>query len=480
MTLVKPVILCGGSGTRLWPISRADYPKQFVDFPKVGKPTNNSLFRYALNRIHDQGNGVTVLPPAIIAAANFSYFVEQQVEESGITADVFLEPVGRNTAASLTIAALMTEKEDPVLVVLPSDHAIDDVKLNQAIQKAVPVAVGGNIVLLGIKPKYPETGYGYIRTKLSPSETATVLVDAFVEKPTEEKATEYLAAGNYLWNSGIFILKASTWLKALSLCRPDIEEATRLAWKEREEQCGKVTASREDFLRIPSESVDYAVLEHCAEQGIGLQVISFSGKWTDLGSWKSVFDSIPKDAEGNFTIGSVFTNDTRGSMVVSTTRPVVTNGVKNVAVIETADAVLVTDLASCQKVKDLVKTLEKKGIAQATAHNRGYRPWGYYDAILEEPGYKVKKIVVSPGGQLSLQRHQRRSEHWTAVNGTVLVRVGDVEKELKLNESVYIPAGEIHRLCNPGEKPVTLIEVQVGDYLGEDDIERLEDAYGRI
>lgn len=479
MTLVKPVILCGGSGTRLWPVSRADYPKQFVDFPKAGKSEHNSLFRYALNRVRVRGEGVKVLPPAIIASANFGYFVEQQVRDAGLTADIFLEPVGRNTAASLTVAALMTEQDDPVLVVLPSDHAIDDIKLNATVEKALPAAEAGNIVLLGIKPTYPETGYGYIRTEGQPSEDAPVKVDAFVEKPSDEKAGEYLAAGNYLWNSGLFILKASTWLKALALCRPDIEAATRAAWGERTEQAGKVTASRTSFLAIPSESVDYAVLEHCAEHGIGLKVISFSGKWTDLGSWKSVFDSIPKNKDGNFTIGSVVSNATEGSMVVSTTRPVVTNGVKNVAVIETADAVLVTDLASCQKVKDVVKVLEEKGMPQATSHSRGYRPWGYYDTILEEPGFKVKKIVVNPGGQLSLQRHQRRSEHWTVVAGVVMVRVGDVEKELRANESVYIPAKEVHRLRNLGTETVSLIEVQVGDYLGEDDIERLEDVYGR-
>ena len=479
MTVIKPIILCGGSGTRLWPVSRADYPKQFVNFPKA-QGLNNSLFRYAVNRIRSVDDSVRVLPSAIIASSNFRFFVSQQLKDTGHQAEVFLEPVGRNTAASLTIASLWQEEEDPILVVLSSDHVIDDVKFNETLLRAIEDCKKGDIVLLGIKPQYPETGYGYIKTKGVPSEDKPVEVDCFVEKPTAEKAQEYLEEGSYLWNSGIFIMKASVWLKALHSCRPDIEEATRTAWNDRLKLSeNEFTSTSEAFMKIPSESIDYAVLEHCTKYGISLKVISFSGTWTDLGSWKSIFDAIPRNREGNFTLGTVVSNETHNSMVISTSRPVVTNGVKNVAVIETSDAVLVTDLNECQKVKDVVKILENKGVKQAKEHRIGRRPWGYYDALDEGDSFKVKRIVVNPGSSLSLQRHQHRAEHWTVVSGEALIRIGDKEQEVKANGSVYIPQKELHRLTNVGKVPLILIEVQVGSYLGEDDIERLEDNYGR-
>ena len=479
MTVIKPIILCGGSGTRLWPISRADYPKQFVNFPKA-QQGDFSLFRYAVNRIRSTDGSVKVLPSSIIASNNFRFFVAQQLKETGHTAEVFLEPVGRNTAASLTIAALWQEQEDPILVVLPSDQAIDDIKFNEMLPFALKACEGGDIVLLGIRPLYPETGYGYIKTKGTPSEIEPVEVDCFVEKPTTEKAQEYLDQGNYLWNSGIIIMKASVWLKALRSCRPDIESATRAAWSEKQQLSdNEFTATEDAFMRIPSESVDYAVLEHCAEHGISLKVISFSGKWTDLGSWKSVFDSIPKNEQGNFTLGTVVANETEDSMVISTSRPVVTNGVKNIAVIETPDAVLVTDIDQCQKVKDVVSALEVKGVPQAKAHRKGRRPWGWYDSIDESVGFKVKRIVVNPGASLSLQRHNHRAEHWIVVSGIAEVQCGEKVVELHANESIYIPKGEVHRLTNRHHEPLTLVEVQCGSYLGEDDIERLEDIYGR-
>lgn len=479
MIHLKPVILCGGSGTRLWPISRSDYPKQFVNFPKGGEMVN-SLFRYAVRRIHSQIKGVKVLPPAIIASSNYRFFVKEQLQDGTKDADIFLEPIGRNTAPSLTMAALMQEG-DPILVVLPSDQAIDDVKLNEAIARAVEACEAGVIVLLGIKPTYPETGYGYIKTVDAPSEESPVAVDRFVEKPDLETAKTYLEAGTYLWNSGIFILKASTWLKALNACRPDIATAAGEAWSKRTSLSdNEITVAREDFLQIPSESVDFAVLEHCAEKSIPLKVIAFSGKWTDLGSWKSVFDAIPKDDEGNFTVGNVVKTNTKNSLVVSTSRPVVTNGIENMAVIETSDAVLVTELSKCQQVKELVSQLKQQGFRQAGEHRKGRRPWGWYDAIDEGNGFKVKRIVVNPGCSLSLQRHQHRAEHWTVASGEALVQVGETLKVVHENESVFIPQKEIHRLTNKTDASLTLIEVQIGQYLGEDDVERIEDKYGRI
>lgn len=470
---------------RIWYASLADqsfrdYPKQFVNFPKgKGGETLNSLFRYAVRRIHSKIEGVKVLPPAIIASSNYRFFVKDQLQNGMPGADIFLEPVGRNTAPSLTMAALMQE-EDPILVVLPSDQAIDDKKLNEAIACAVGACDAGEIVLLGIKPTYPETGYGYIKTLEAPSEQYPVVVDRFVEKPDLETAKTYLEAGTYLWNSGIFILKASTWLKALKICRPDIAAAACEAWsKSTQISSNETTVGRDDFLRIPSESVDFAVLEHCAEKRIPLKVIAFSGKWTDLGSWKSVFDAIPKDEQGNFTVGKVVKKDTKNSLVVSTFRPVVTNGVENMAVIETSDAVLVTELSKCQRVKDLVSQLKQQGFQQATEHRKGRRPWGWYDAVDEGNGFKVKRIVVKPGCSLSLQRHQHRAEHWTVASGEALVQVGEVVKVVHTNESIFINKKAIHRLTNTTNREITLIEVQIGSYLGEDDIERLEDEYGR-
>lgn len=331
-----------------------------------------------------------------------------------------------------------------------------------------------------LKPTYPETGYGYIKTVDAPSEESPVAVDRFVEKPDLETAKTYLEAGTYLWNSGIFILKASTWLKALNVCRPDIATAAGEAWSKRTSLSdNEITVAREDFLQIPSESVDFAVLEHCAEKHIPLKVIAFSGKWTDLGSWKSVFDAIPKDDEGNFTVGNVVKTNTKNSLVMPTSRPVVTNGVENMAVIETSDAVLVTELSKCQQVKELVSQLKQQGFRQASEHRKGRRPWGLYDAIDEGNGFKVKCIVVNPGCSLSLQRHQHRAEHWTVASGEALVQIGESVMVVHANESVFIEKQTIHRLTNRSNTPLTLIEVQIGDNLGEDNIERISDNYGR-
>lgn len=479
-TAIKPVILCGGSGTRLWPISRSDYPKQFVDFPKAGL-SGNSLFRYAICRLKSSHSEVKVLPPSIIASSSYRFFVRDQIKDVDVATTVFLEPVARNTAASLTMAALSNRDDDPILVVLPSDQALDDKQLNVAVEKAIPSCEDGHIVLLGIRPNYPETGYGYIKAEGTPSVDRPTAVERFVEKPNLEKARAYMGEGTYLWNSGIFILKASCWLNALRLCRPDIAQAAQDAWDGTLRQISdtEMTVDRDAFLRIPAESVDYAVLEHAKSHGIDLDVIAFDGYWTDLGSWKSVFDAIPKDPDGNFATGQVLLQETSGSLAVSTSRPVVLNGVQNVAVIETSDAVLVSDLRHSQSVKEIVSALKEKGLSQAVEHRKGRRPWGWYDSIDQGEGFKVKRIVVYPGASLSLQRHRRRAEHWVVVKGEALVQVGEVVHTVKENQSIYIPKTEVHRLTNQTGAEIQLIEVQIGDYLGEDDIERLEDNYGR-
>lgn len=477
---IKPVILCGGSGTRLWPISRSDYPKQFVDFPKAGM-LGNSLFRYAIRRLKSTRPDVIVMPPSIVASANYRFLVRDQIKDADSAATVFLEPVARNTAASLTMAALDNKDDDPILVVLPSDQELDDKKLSLAVEKAIPTCEAGHIVLLGIRPNYPETGYGYIKAERTPSVEKPTPVDRFVEKPDVETAKTYVQEGAYLWNSGIFILKASCWLNALRLCRPDIAQAAQDAWDGalRRISDTETTVDRDAFLRIPSESVDYAVLEHAKSHGIGLAVIAFDGYWTDLGSWKSVFDATPKDPQGNFATGQVLLQDTSDSLAVSMSRPVVLNGVQNLAVIETIDAVLVSDLRHTQSIRGIVAALKEKGLSQAVEHRKVRRPWGWYETIEEGSGFKVKRIEVNPGCRLSLQRHRHRAEHWVVTSGEAVVQVDDSVQNIGKNESVYIAQYSIHRLINAKEVPCTLIEVQIGSYLGEDDIERLKDDYGR-
>ena len=482
---ITPVILCGGSGTRLWPISRKDMPKQFVEFPitmnkQGGEKT--SLFRWAMSRAKNLCQSDTQ-DISIIASKGYQHLVNEQLAGCNQGVKVFLEPSSRNTAASLTVAALMqkaSNQEDSIMVVLPSDQLIDSEALQHAVTAAIPSCRLGAIVLLGITPTRPETGYGYIKAKALPSEDCAVTVEKFAEKPNLELAQEYLATGQYLWNSGIFILKASVWLDAVKKCRPDILSAVQNAWEQLITLSqSEMTVNQSLFDLVPSESVDYAVLEKCFEHNIKLQVVAFSGKWTDLGSWESVFNETPKDSLGNMKFGQVYSKNTQNSLIVSTTCPVVAAGVKDLAVVQTADAILVADIAQSQSVKDLVSQMKKENIAQATESRLVKRPWGYYDSVEEGLGFKVKRIVVNPGASLSLQRHQHRSEHWVVVDGQALVQLDEVTKHLNANESVYIEKHQIHRLTNEGQEPLTLIEVQVGSYLGEDDIERLQDIYGR-
>jgi mannose-1-phosphate guanylyltransferase/mannose-6-phosphate isomerase len=364
-----------------------------------------------------------------------------------------------------------------VLVVSPADQTVTNpAAFTAALQKAVRAAAAGAIVILGIKPDRPETGYGYIRS------TSTEDIDRvaqFVEKPDTATAARYLAEGDYTWNSGMFVLRASVWLKALERFRPDILAATRSAWDERKPDARFVRPTREAFIAVPAESVDYAVMEHCPGSEFDIRMVPLEAGWNDLGAWDAVWQVAAKDDAGNTSFGDVLIEDSRNTFVHATSRLVTTVGLEDVVVIETADAILVADRARCQDVKKLVARLDKGGRNEHTVHRKVHRPWGWYDSIDMGPRFQVKRIMVKPGASLSLQMHHHRAEHWIVVQGTAEVTCGEKKVILTENQSTYIPLGETHRLANPGKLPLEIIEVQSGSYLGEDDIVRFEDTYGR-
>ena len=474
---VQPVIMAGGSGTRLWPLSRAGFPKQFL---VLSGP--NSLFQQAAQRLNALSvTGVEGLAPLVVGNEAHRFLVLEQLREVQIQAQaVLLEPVGRNTAAALTIAALAAREtgEDPVLVMTPSDQTVtDETAFLASLRQAIEVAANGQIVVLGITPDQPETGYGYI--KASKDESVAWSVQRFVEKPKLETARQYLSEGGYFWNSGMFVLRASSWLNALARFRPDIEEATRTAWDKRSTDAAFVRPDKAAFEVIPSESIDYAVMEPCAESDLSLRMVPLSAGWSDLGAWDAVWQVGGKDANGNASQGDVLLSDTQNSLVHATSRLVSVVGLSNVVVVETPDAVLVSDKNRSQEVKQIVKQLEAQGRGELDLHRKVHRPWGWYDSIDFGPRFQVKRIMVKPGAALSLQMHHHRAEHWIVVTGTAEVTTGDKLTLLTENQSIYIPLGQKHRLYNPGKVPLEIIEVQSGSYLGEDDIVRFEDNYGR-
>jgi mannose-1-phosphate guanylyltransferase/mannose-6-phosphate isomerase len=473
---IQPVVMAGGSGTRLWPLSRAGFPKQFLSLG-----SDDSLFQQAVARLMGLGAAdIAVEAPLIVGNAEHRFLTLEQLREKGVEpAAVILEPIGRNTAPALTLAALAAREggADPVLVVSPADQTVTDQgAFNAALQEAVRGAADGAIVILGITPTSPETAYGYIRS--TPAD-GLQKVAQFVEKPDAATAARYLAEGGYTWNSGMFVLRASVWLKALEQFRPDILAATRAAWDGRTPDERFIRPTREAFLAVPSESVDYAVMERCPGSAFDIRMVPLDAGWNDLGAWDAVWQVAAKDAAGNSSVGDVMFEDSRNTLVHASGRLVTALGVDNIVIVETADAVLVADRERSQDVKKLVNRLDKGKRSEHTLHRKVHRPWGWYDSVDAGARFQVKRIMVNPGATLSLQMHHHRAEHWIVVQGTAEVTCGDRKMILTENQSTYIPLGETHRLANPGKLPLEIIEVQSGSYLGEDDIVRFEDTYGR-
>ena len=480
MPHIQPVILCGGSGTRLWPLSRSGFPKQFLCLTG-----DDSLFQQAAKRLNVLGEqGDDVSEPIIICHEDHRFLAQEQLREAGIgLGAALLEPVGRNTAPALTLAALQAIELglDPILVVTPADQTVTDPEaFTLAMHQAIKNAEAGGIVILGIQPDRPETGYGYIKAISGDIQGAAAQVERFVEKPNCETAQRYLAEGGYFWNAGMFVLKASVWLNALKEFRPDIANAAQVAWQNKTCDAKFVRPGRDEFAATPSESIDYAVMESCPGSQFAIHMVTLDAGWSDLGAWDAVWGVLPKDAQGNAHVGDVLLTDSHNTLVQATSRLVSLVGVRDLVVIETPDAVMVADKTRSQDVKHIVAALQKSGREEHTLHRKVHRPWGWYDSIDEAERFKVKRIMVKPGASLSLQKHHHRAEHWIVVKGTAEITNGDKVMLLTENQSTYIPLGEVHRLANPGTLPLEIIEVQSGSYLGEDDIVRFEDTYGRV
>lgn len=465
-----PVVLCGGSGTRLWPLSRDTYPKQFLRL--LGEQT---LLQQTMQRLR----AIEGMGPALLVCNESSRFLAaEQLREIGIDdAQILLEPMRRNTAPAIAVAALhaIAQGGDPILMVLPSDHVIkDQAAFAKAIQTAKEAAEQGNLVTFGITPLGPETGYGYIRAGASaPGQAQPVL--QFVEKPDRATAEQYLASGNYYWNSGMFVFRASRYLEELTRYQPEMVAACHKAVEFAQKDLDFIRLDSEAYATSPDKAIDYAVME-CTERAC---VVAMEAGWNDIGSWASVWEVADKDTENNATQGDVMLQDCEDCLVHGTTRLITAVGMRNTVIIETADALLIMDTERAQDTKKLVEKLTKTERSEASQHREVSRPWGSYDSIGNGKRFQVKRITVKPGAKLSLQMHHHRAEHWVVVKGTAKITNGEQDYLLTENQSTYIPVGVVHSLENPGKIPLELIEIQSGAYLGEDDIVRLQDRYGR-
>jgi len=493
MNKIIPVIMAGGSGTRLWPLSRKLFPKQFL--PLMSKA---SMFQETLNRLDRPlpALNLDIEPPIVVCNDEHRFIVAEQLRRDQREArSIILEPVGRNTAPAVALAALdaLFEGDDPLLLVLAADHVIKDVDaFHQAIAQAAELAEQNRLATFGIVPESPETGYGYIKAGAladnsfiaegssmadgsSITKDSAAPVEKFVEKPDLPTAERYLKEGGYFWNSGMFMFKASVYLDELKSFRPDILKAVTMAYEGRQVDLDFTRLDQDAFIACPDDSIDYAVMERTPNA----MVVPLAAGWSDLGSWSSLWEESEQDEHGNVCRGDVVSHDTHNNLFFSDNKLIAAVGVDDLVVVDTPDAVMVSRKDRVQEVKAIVTKLENAERPEATLHREVSRPWGSYDSIDRGERFQVKRINVKPGAQLSLQMHHHRAEHWIVVSGSALVTIGDETKLLSENQSTYIPIGATHRLENPGVLPLEMIEVQSGSYLGEDDIVRFEDTYGR-
>ncbi|HRQ56160.1 MAG TPA: mannose-1-phosphate guanylyltransferase/mannose-6-phosphate isomerase [Azoarcus taiwanensis] len=477
---LQAVVLCGGSGTRLWPLSREHYPKQLLQLTG-----DRTMLQDTVLRLEGFAGGVELVDePIVVCNEEYRFITAEQLREiARPSSRLILEPAGRNTAPALTLAALLAVRDgDPLLLVMPADHVIGD---RQAFLEAVARAIGaaneGDIVTFGIVPERAETGYGYIRHGAAAPD-GSCAVEAFVEKPDSATAQSYVDSGDYLWNSGLFLMRASVWIEAIRHFQPAMHDACARALAGAQRDVDFVRVGREDFMSCPADSIDYAVMEPLAARGglsASLRVVPMQARWSDVGAWDALWSLALKDENGNAARGNVVFEASRDNLVQASSRLVACVGVRDLVVVETPDAVMVADRGHTQDVKKVVERLRQSDAPQVSVHRKVHRPWGYYDSIDGGERFQVKRIVVRPGASLSLQMHHHRAEHWIVVRGTARVSRGDEVFLLSENQSTYIPLGTTHRLENPGKVDLEMIEVQSGSYLGEDDIVRFEDDYGR-
>ena len=469
MATITPVLLCGGVGSRLWPVSRQGRPKQYLNL--IGE---TSMLQQTLTRIE----ALAQTSPIIVCNEEHRFLVAEQVRQLGLTSPtIILEPEGKNTAPAIALAAIAASASDSEvnLLVLPADHYVGKpTALIDAIEKAASAASQGKLVTFGLVPSHPETGYGYIRRGRALAIDVSVL-ERFVEKPDQPTAEGYIASGDYVWNSGMFMFTAGQFLVSLAKFQPKMAQVCQRAMEQAERDMDFIRPDAEVFTACPSDSIDYAVMEHTPDGA----VVSLDCDWSDIGAWSALWQTGDQDSSGNVTHGDVVLNKTQNSYIRSQSRLVTTTGVSDIVVVETADAVMVADRHSVQDVKDIVNALKASDRSEADVHQRVCRPWGSYESLTSGAGFQVKRLIVNPGQQLSLQLHHHRAEHWVVVRGTAKVVNGDSELILSADQSTYIPLGVKHRLSNPGPEVLELIEVQSGSYLGEDDIIRFDDVYGR-
>ena len=470
--MLIPVLLSGGVGSRLWPVSRQLYPKQFLNLGS----DEYSMLQQTWSRVAELPN----LGPAIVVCnEDHRFLVAEQMREIEVSnASIILEPQAKNTAPAVALAAMdaLSQGEDAMLLVLPADHVIEDTEaFHAAVRQGIPVAEEGKLVTFGIVPTEPETGYGYIKRAEALNRSEAFRVEEFVEKPDQKTAEAYLKSGDYFWNSGMFLFRADQFLAELDVLAPEILKACRDAYENSEDDLDFIRINATAFGRSPADSIDYAVMEKTGQAA----VIPLDCGWNDVGSWSAFWGIDEEDEEGNVVHGDVVMHDVEDTYIRAESRLVAAVGVDNLVVVETPDAVLVSDADRVQEVKKIVEKLSEGDRDEVLTHTRVYRPWGSYESLVNAERFQVKRIIVSPGAQLSLQMHHHRAEHWIVVKGTARVTCGEKEFNLSEDESTYIPLGTKHRLANPGVIPLEIIEVQSGSYLGEDDIVRYEDVYGR-